>query len=61
MARSAKRKLTPVPFSRVFVFAYSVSREMRELCSSYGIECFSVDQDLVRSWSGHRGSASPGN
>jgi hypothetical protein len=47
--------------SRVFVVAYSVSQEMRELCSSYDVECFSVDQDLVRSWYGHRTSSGPGN
>jgi hypothetical protein len=47
--------------SRVFVVAYSVSQEMRELCSSYGIECFAVDQDLVHSWNGRRANASPGS
>jgi hypothetical protein len=47
--------------SRVFVVSYSVSQEMRELCASYGIECFAVDEHLVRSWDGHRTSAGPGS
>lgn len=45
--------------SRVIVVAYSVSREMRELCASYGVETFAVDRNLVRSWNGHRNSAGP--
>ena len=45
--------------SRVFVVAYSVSREIRELCASYGVETFVVDRDLVHSWDGHRNSANP--
>jgi hypothetical protein len=45
--------------SRVFVVAYSVSREMRELCASYGVETFAIDRNLVRSWNGHRSSAGP--
>lgn len=47
--------------SRAFVVAYSVSQEMRELCGSYDVECFAVDQDLVRSWDGRRTSAGPGD
>jgi RecB family endonuclease NucS len=47
--------------SRVFVVAFAVSREMRELCASYGIECFAVDEELVRSWEGHRTGAGPGD
>lgn len=43
--------------SRVFVVAYSVSQEMRRICASYGVECFSVDSDLVRAWNGNRSSA----
>jgi hypothetical protein len=43
--------------SRVFVVAHSVSPEMRELYASYGIECFAIDEDLVRSWHGHRTSS----
>jgi len=46
--------------SRAFVVAYSVSQEMRNLCGSYGVECFAVDEDLVRSWKGHRTGTSPG-
>ncbi len=46
--------------SRAFVVAYSVSQEMRELCGSYGIECFAVDKNLVRSWDGRRGNESLG-
>jgi hypothetical protein len=38
--------------SRAFVVAYSVSQEMRQLCASYGVECFAVDRGLVRSWEG---------
>lgn len=47
--------------SRAFVVAYSVSQEMREICGSYDVECFAVDQDLVRSWEGRRTSAGPGD
>jgi hypothetical protein len=43
--------------SRVFLVAHSVSQEMREICASYGIECFAVDEELVRSWGRHRTSA----
>jgi hypothetical protein len=39
--------------------AYSVSQKMREVCGSYDVECFAVDEDLVRSWGGHRTSAGP--
>lgn len=42
--------------SRAFVVAYSVSEKMRELCASYGVECFAIDRNLVRSWDGHRRS-----
>ena len=44
--------------SRVFVVSHSVSPEMRQLYASYGIECFAIDEELVRSWDGHRTSAS---
>jgi hypothetical protein len=43
--------------SRVFVVAYSVSQEMRRICASYGVECYSVDSDLVRAWDGNRSDA----
>jgi hypothetical protein len=45
--------------SRAFVVAYSVSRETRDLCASYGVECFAVDRSLVRSWAGHRSGTGP--
>jgi hypothetical protein len=45
--------------SRVFVVAYSLSQEMREACTSYGVECFTVDKDLVRSWGGTPGGVGP--
>jgi len=43
--------------SRVFVVAYSVSQEVRRICASYGVECFTVDRDLVRAWDGNRSDA----
>ena len=45
--------------SRAIVVAYSVPREMRELCASYGIETCAVDRDLVSSWNGPRSSVDP--
>jgi hypothetical protein len=42
--------------SRVFLVGYSVSEETRQVCASYGVECFSVDRDLVRTWNGGRSS-----
>lgn len=47
--------------SRAFVVAHSMSRGMRELCASYGVECFDVQSELVRSWDAHRRSEGPGS
>jgi hypothetical protein len=46
--------------SRAFVVAPSLPRGMRELCASYGVECFAIDGELVRSWGAHRRSEGPG-
>jgi hypothetical protein len=45
--------------SRTFVVAHSMSQGMRELCSSYGVECFAVKSELVRAWDAHRRSEGP--